>query len=144
MPTYLLITMAWRSMVRAVAAQNKQTNKQRENRNVPFVIQLNILLVNMLQFGWYLCMDKPPLQDTEYKLFDYQLSRIPGDKVKDNDIISTVLFINSSRTFTSFNSINLSYVHYLHQGYHPNCVNNKVLECDWFLRVHIHSLILLF
>ena len=51
------------------------------------MIQLNILLVNRLQFGWYLCMDKPPRQDTEYKLFDYQLSRIPGDKEKDKDII---------------------------------------------------------
>ena len=51
------------------------------------MIQLNILLVNRLQFGWYLCMDKPPRRDTEYKLFDYQLSRIPGDKEKDKDII---------------------------------------------------------
>ena len=24
-----------------------------------------------------------------------------------------------------------------------NCVNNKMLECDWFLTVHIYSLILL-
>ena len=105
--------------------------------------QLNILQVNRLQFGWYLCLDKPPRRDTEYKPFDYQLSRIPGDKVKDNDIISTVLFINSSMTFTSGNSINLSYVYYLYQCYHPNCVNNKMLESDWFLRAHIHSLILL-
>ena len=97
----------------------------------------------MLQFGWYLCMDKPPLQDTEYKLFDYQLSRIPGDKARDNDIISTVLFINSSMTFTSFNSINLSYIYCLHQCHHRNCVNNKMFESDWFLRPDIHSLILL-
>ena len=96
------------------------------------MIQLSILLGNRLQFGWYLCMDKPLPQDTEYKLFDYPLSRIPGDKEKDNDIISTVLFINSSMTFTSCNSINLSYVHYLYQCYHPNCVNNKMLESDWF------------
>lgn len=107
------------------------------------MIQLNILLANRLQSGWYLCVDKPPRQDKEYKLFDYQLSRIPGDKEKDNDIISTVLFINSSATFTSCNSINLSYVHYLYQCYHPNCVNKKMLESDRFLRAHIHSLILL-
>lgn len=44
-----------------------------------FVIQLSILLGNRLQFGWYLCMDKPLPQDTEYKLFDYPLSRIPVD-----------------------------------------------------------------
>ena len=113
---------------RSSRSRRKQTNKQRQKQDIPFVIQLNILLVNRLQFGWYLCMDKPPREDTEYKLFDYQLSRIPGDKEKDNDIISTVLFINSSMTFTSCNSINLSYV----QCYHPNCVNNKMLESDWF------------
>ena len=37
----------------------------------------------------------------------------------------------------------MSYENYLASDFHTNCVNNKMLEYDWFLTAHIYSLILL-
>ena len=106
--------MAWRSTIRAVAAENKQTKK---GKNKTYRLWPNWIFSRWTGYslvGICVWTSLPGGTRSTNRLTTNWVGSL--ETKKRTDIISTVLFINSSMTLTSFNSINLSHLHYLHQS----------------------------